>query len=338
MRQVRVHGAGDLRLDDVDPPDPGPDDAVVRIAACGICGSDLSYIRMGGVGRPSRRPLCLGHEMSGVVTFVGDSVSSVSVGDRVVVQPGNAELGRIGGGGPEGGLTSELLVRAADTGLIHPVPDHVPLDVAALAEPVAVGMHAAEQAEVRDGEGVAVFGCGPVGLAAIASLVDRGHERVVGIDLSSTRRDLAIELGAQAAIDPTEHDVWGALADLHGTTPFTLGPTPSTGAFIEASGSPQVLADIITRGPAGGRMSVVALHFDPVPTNYLLVMMKQFTIRGAMEYPDRFADAVDLLGRRDLSSMVTDRFDLEQVHCAVELLANSKECGKVLITVAPDAQ
>ncbi len=223
--------------------------------------------------------------------------------------------------------------READSGLLHHVADHVPLDVAAFAEPLAVGMHAVEQAEVRDGEGVAVFGCGPVGLAAIASLVDRGHERVVAVDLSATRRELATTLGAQAAIDPTHDDVWDALAELHGTTPFMFGPTPATSAFIEASGSPEVLTDIIDRGRVGGRMSVVALHFDPVPTNYLFVMMKQFTIRGSMEYPDRFADAVDLLARRDLSRVITDRFHIDRFDDALELLANSKECGKVLVTM-----
>jgi threonine dehydrogenase-like Zn-dependent dehydrogenase len=98
--------------------------------------------------------------MAGVVT--GSATRSLGLGRRrVVVEPGNEELGRIGGGGPEGGLTPELLVRQADAGLLHPVPDHVPLDVAAFAEPLAVGMHAVEQADVQPGDGVAVFGCGP---------------------------------------------------------------------------------------------------------------------------------------------------------------------------------
>ena len=129
MLQVRVHGPGDVRVDDVPPPDPGPRDAVVKIAACGICGSDLSYIRMGGMAGPGPEPLCLGHEMAGVVATVGESVTAVTPGDRVAVPPGNEELGRIGGGGPEGGLTPLLLVRGADAGLLHPVPDSVPLDV-----------------------------------------------------------------------------------------------------------------------------------------------------------------------------------------------------------------
>lgn len=333
MRQVRVHGPDDVRVDDVPAPAPGPGDAVVRVAACGICGSDLSYIRMGGMAGPGPEPLCLGHEMAGVVDWVGADVQRVRVGDRVVVQPGNEELGRIGGGGPEGGLTPELLVRHADAGLLHPVPDHVPLEVAAFAEPLAVGMHAVEQADVQPGDGVAVFGCGPIGLAAIATLLDRGHERVVGIDLSPARLALAEGLGAQAALNPTEVDVWEELARLHGTAPFMFGPTPATAAFVEASGSGRVISDILNRGRVGGRLSVVALHYEPLPTSFLMVLMKEFTIRGSMEYPARFADAIDLLARRDLSSLVTHRFPLEQFDDALGLLQGSKDCGKVLVTM-----
>jgi threonine dehydrogenase-like Zn-dependent dehydrogenase len=271
--------------------------------------------------------------MAGVVDWVGADVQRVRVGDRVVVQPGNEELGRIGGGGPEGGLTPELLVRAADSGLLHAVPDHVPLDVAAFAEPLAVGMHAVEQADVRPGDGVAVFGCGPIGLAAIATLLDRGHERVVGIDLSPTRLALAEGLGAQAALNPTEVDVWEELARLHGTEPFMFGPTPATAAFIEASGSGRVITDILNRGRVGGRMSVVALHYEPIPTSFLMVLMKEFTVRGSMEYPVRFADAIDLLARRDLSALITHRYPLDRFDDALGMLQGSKDCGKVMVAV-----
>jgi threonine dehydrogenase-like Zn-dependent dehydrogenase len=333
MRQVRVHGPGDVRVDEVDPPAPGPRDAVVRVAACGICGSDLSYIRMGGMAGPGPEPLCLGHEMAGVVDWVGAEVDRVRVGDRVVVEPGNEQLGRIGGGGPEGGLTPELLVREADSGLLHPVPDALSLEVAAFAEPLAVGMHAVEQADVQPGDGVAVFGCGPIGLAAIATLLDRGHERVVGIDLSPARLALAEGLGAQAVLDPGRVDVWEELARLHGTTPFMFGPTPATAAFIEASGSAQVLQQILERGPVGGRLSVVALHYAPVPTSFLMVLMKEFTVRGSMEYPARFADSIDLLTRRDLSGLITHQFPLDHFDDALAVLQGSKDSGKVMITL-----
>ena len=335
MRQVRVHGPGDVRVDDVAPPEPGPHDVVLAVAACGICGSDLSYISMGGVAGPAAEPMCLGHEVSGTVEWIGSDVRSVRAGERVVVHPGDDRVGRIGNGAAQGGLTPRLLVTEVDRGRLFGVPDDLPLDIAAFAEPLAVGMRAADQAEVEAGEGVAVFGCGPIGLAAIATLVDRGHRKVVAIDLSPVRLELARELGAQAGLDPRSTDVWEELARLHGMSEFMFGPTPATSAFIEASGSAQVIVDVLDHGPAGGRLSVVALHYAPVPTSYLMLLMKQFTIRGSMEYPARFEDAIDLLARRDLSRLVTHRFPLDRFDEALGALTDSKDCGKVVVTMDP---
>jgi threonine dehydrogenase-like Zn-dependent dehydrogenase len=334
MKQVRVHGPDDVRVDEVEPPRPGPRDAVVRVAACGICGTDLSYIHRGGLAGPTASPMPLGHELAGVVEWVGREVAGAAVGDRVVVHPGSDELGRIGNGAGEGGLTPSLLVReAARGGRLHPVPDALALDVAALAEPLAVGMRAAERADVSRGERVAVFGCGPIGLFAIAALLDRGVDRVVAVDPSRRRLELALALGAEAALDPTAVDVWAELARLHGTAPFLLGPTPATDAFIEASGAAKVIGDVIGRCRVGARLSVVAVHYQPIPTSYTLVMMKQLSIHGSMEYPARFADAIDLLARRDLSGVVTHRVPLERFDEALALLRGGRECGKVLVTM-----
>jgi threonine dehydrogenase-like Zn-dependent dehydrogenase len=331
MLQVRIHGPDDVRVDDVAEPDPGPADAVVAVAACGICGSDLSYIRMGGLGGPG--PMCLGHEIAGTVDWVGDHVTSVRPGDRVVVQPGDDEIGRIGNGAPEGGLTPRLLVTGVDRGRLHRIPDDMALDVAAFAEPLGVGMHAVEQADVQPGDGVCVFGCGPIGLAAVATLADLGIDRVVAVDPSPTRRDLALRLGAQEAVDPSTADVWSALADVHGAKPFSFGPTPATAAFIEATGAASVIGDIVDHAGVGARLSVVAVHYEPVPTSYLMVLMKELTIRGSIEYPARFADAIDLLARRDLTAALTHRVDLERFDEALDLLRGSKDCGKVLVTM-----
>jgi threonine dehydrogenase-like Zn-dependent dehydrogenase len=285
------------------------------------------------VAGPGSEPMCLGHEMAGVVAWVGSEVTTARVGDRVVVHPGDDEIGRIGNGGPQGGLTPLLLVTDADRGRLHHVPDEVPLEVAAFAEPLAVGMHAVDQADVRPGDGVCVFGCGPIGLAAIATLIDRGHDKVVAIDLSATRLELALELGAQAALDPATTDVWEALAELHGTAPFMLGPTPATAAFIEASGADAVVGDVIDHAAVGARLSVVALHYDPIPTSYLMVLMKELTIRGSIEYPPRFDDAIDLLARRDLTGLLTHRFALDRFDDALSILQGSKDCGKILVTI-----
>ena len=333
MKQIRVHGPNDVRLDDIPDPTPGPRDALVRVAACGICGSDVAYVHMGGL---TGKPMALGHEIAGVVEWVGAEVTDARVGEQVIVYPGE-EHGSMGSGAAEGGLTPLLLVRDAARGRrLFRVPDGMPLRVAALAEPLAVGMQAVNQAEVAPGDKVAVFGCGPIGLMAIATLADRGIDDVVAIDLSRPRLDLARAVGASHTFDPTEVDVWAELARLHGTAPFMFGPTPATDAFIEASGSDRVIGEILQNGRFGGRMSVVALHYAPVPTSYVNLLMKQFTIRGSFEYPPRFEDSIELLERRDLSGIITHKQPLDEFHVGLEVLESSKDCGKVMITMGEE--
>ncbi len=118
MKQIRVHGPHDVRLDDVPSTPPGPRDAVVRMAACGICGTDVSFVHMGGI---TGRPMPLGHEMAGVVEWAGAEVDGVAPGDRVIVHPADEELGRLGSGAAEGGLTP-LLARPGGGQGPTPVP------------------------------------------------------------------------------------------------------------------------------------------------------------------------------------------------------------------------
>jgi threonine dehydrogenase-like Zn-dependent dehydrogenase len=333
MKQVRIHGVGDVRVDEVDEPTGiGPRDAVVRVSACGICGSDLTFVKLGPFAGKPGQPMPIGHELAGTVVEVGSEVRDHQVGDLVVIFPGNNDLGRIGCGADEGGLTPLLHVKEADVRL-YAVPAGIDPVTAALAEPLAVGMNAADQAEVAPGDAVAVFGCGPVGLAAIATLADRGTARLVAIDPSARGRELALELGASDAIDPTAENVWKRLTELHGTESTLAGPTVGTDAFVEATAVGSVVREIIANAKPGARVSVVAVHNDDVAIPLLLVMMKQLTIRGAMEYPARFESALELLARKDLSGMITHRFAIEEFPDAIALLQASKECGKVMITM-----
>jgi threonine dehydrogenase-like Zn-dependent dehydrogenase len=194
-------------------------------------------------------------------------------------------------------------------------------------------MQAVNQSGAEVGEKVAVFGCGPIGLMSLVTLADRGIDDVVAIDLSRPRLALAKEVGADHVLDATRVDVWEELKRIHGTAPFMFGPTAATDVYIEASGADSVLSDVLRHGRVGGRLVVVALHFRPVLTNYVDVLMKQFTIRGSMEYPERFEDAVDLLCRRDLSRLITHTMPLEGFGDGLALLNGSRDCGKVMITL-----
>jgi threonine dehydrogenase-like Zn-dependent dehydrogenase len=328
---VRLHGPEDVRLDEVPEPTPGPRDAVVRVAACGICGSDVGYVKLGGIAGPTRRPLPLGHELAGVVEALGAEAVGLRAGMRVVVHPGAAG-NRIGNGGPEGGFAPRLLVRNAAAGEnVFEIPGALPFEVAALAEPLGVGMNAALRSEARAGEQAVVFGAGPIGLSAVATLADRGVADVIAVDLSDRRLELARRLGAHATLNPARDDVWKEIRARHGEAPLLGAPMAGSDAYIEASGASPVIGEILQHAKGEARLSVVALHRAPVPVSFLLVMMKQLTLRGAMEYPADFGATLGLLARRDLSPMITHRFPLARFTEALAVARDPRASGKVMV-------
>ncbi len=329
MKQANIHGPGKVQLDDADKREPGPRDAVVRVAACGVCGTDVRYVRMGGL----TRPMPIGHELAGIIESIGAEVSGLAPGTRVVLNP-TASANMIGNGGPEGGFTQQLLVRnAADGGCLFPIPDDLPMHLAALSEPLGVGMNAVDRSEVTADDKVAVFGAGPIGLSAIATLRDRGIADVVAIDLSPRRLELATALGARATINASEQDPWVELKKLHGEVPLMGMPMAGTDVFIEASGAGKVITDVLQSGKAESRLTVVALHEQSVNVSFLWVMMKQMTIRGAMEYPADYNDAIELLTRWDLSPMITHRFPLDRIGEAIEVATDPNAGGKVMVDI-----
>lgn len=336
MLQVRVHGPDDVRLDEVPEPEPGPRDAVLRVATCGICGSDLGYIRMGGLAGPTRQPMPLGHELSGVIEAVGAEVRELSPGDRVALDPSHPAGGAvIGNGATEGGFAPLLLVRdvAAATRL-HKLPDAMPFEIAALAEPLGVGMNAVDKLRVSPGEKAVVFGAGPVGLASLASLRDQGVDDIVSVDLSEHRLGLAEKLGARAALNAAKVDVWPKLREIHGEVDFWGQPVAASDAYVEASGASPVIQQVVGNARRGARLSVVALHRAPIELNFLLVLMRELQITGAMEYPEEFGRSLDVLERADLRSMITHRFPLERFHDALEVARDASIAGKVMIDIA----
>ena len=329
MKQVNIHGPGDVRVDEAPEPEAGPRDVVVEVAACGICGSDLRYVRLGGLAGPMPSPMALGHELSGTIAAVGSEVADWKTGDRVVLNP-TAGQKMIGNGGAEGGFTPRLLVRDVADGNLFRIPDGLAFDQAALAEPLGVGMNAVNQAEVQPGEKVVIFGAGPIGLAAVATLHDRGVEDVIAVDLSARRLEIARQLGARATLDASQEDPWQRIRQLHGESPVLGAPMAGSDAYIEASGAARVIPQIIQQAKGGARLAVVALH-EERPVNFLLVMMKQLTLRGAMEYPDDYNDSIELLARRDLSPMISHRFPLDRFPEAFATARDPQAGAKVLV-------
>jgi len=332
MRVLNIHGENDVRLDPTAPPAPGERDVVVKLKACGICGSDLTYIKLGGIHRKPGGVTPIGHEAAGEVITVGDAVEGVQIGQRVVINPMQTPS-YIGSGGPEGAFTEELLVRDARVGAsLLPIPQDLPYEVAALAEPLAVALHGVNRSQAKPGDKVVVFGCGPIGLAMVLWLVDRGVTDVVALDLSPQRLERALALGARAAFDPTREDLRARLIELHGSARVFSRESVGTDAFIDAAGAPNILGDVVRMAKFQSRLVVTAAYTKPVPIDLGAMLTTEMTITTAVGYPTEMPEVVAALPRlRDkAASLISHRFSFDQVIEALGV-AGTPASAKVMV-------
>ena len=336
MPLVRIHGVEDVRLDTVPEPGCGDADVLVRVAACGICGSDLGYIAMGGLTPPGQ-PMPLGHELSGVVAATGSRVNHVEIGQRVVVNP-TANGTDIGNGGPEGGFAPLLRVTGAaqHPEAVLPIPDCISFDEAALVEPLAVAMHAVNQSGIRSGQSALVFGAGPIGLCAVTVLRHYGVSRIVVADRSARRLEIATELGASDTCLVGEQDLEALLRSRHGEARHYGMPVAGTDVYIEATGVGAVLEQAIALAKPRARIVVVGVHKAPITLNPLDLLVKELHLVGSMAYPDEFPAVIDMLagGAVNSDALVTHHFPLDDFTRALAVARDPERAAKVMIRVS----
>lgn len=292
MRAAVLHGVEDLRVDDIPEPSPGPLEVKVRVAACGICGSDLHLYR--GVGlrqAKAPQPLVLGHEFSGHVVEVGSDVDGHSVGDAVAIRPtvacgacGACATGaenvcralRFYGVTPplDGGMAEYVVVSATN---VHAVPPGLDIAAAALAEPLAVGHHAVNRGVVQKDHCVVVFGGGPIGIGIVLSLRASGVTEVFLVEPSPVRREAATALGAT-------RDAWDpASADVRGEVQRVTGGRGADVVF-ESSGHPSAFTDAQRVAARQGRVVIVAAYEQPVTFNPYFLLSTEQTLTAALAY------------------------------------------------------
>jgi threonine dehydrogenase-like Zn-dependent dehydrogenase len=336
MHALNIHGAGDVRLDPKIPPTAGEQDVIVAVRACGICGSDLGYISRGGINRPENGVTALGHEAAGEVIAIGSAVQGVSVGQRVVINP-MATSTNIGSGGPEGAFSEQVRVGDARAGeSLLPIPDDVPFDIAAMAEPLAVALHGVNRASAQPGDKVVVFGCGPIGLGIVLWLIDRGVTDVVAIDLAENRLERAKALGARAVINPATENVKARLAELHGAQKVLFLERVGTDIYIDAAGGPNIIPDVVSMAKTHARLVITAVYAQPVPIPTTLMLMSEMSITGALGYPTEMPEVVAALPRlkKKVASLISHRYRLDQIMEALSV-AGTPQSAKVLIEYEP---
>jgi L-iditol 2-dehydrogenase len=330
-----------LEIETVEPTKPAPGEARVAITACGICGSDLHMYR--GDHPVLRPPLVMGHEFVGNVVEVGEGVSAVKSGDRVIgiagrgcgtcaaCQEGNwnwCEQLKVIGGHVPGALAEEVVLPAEQFIII---PDWIPDDQATLIEVGAVGMHTISRAGTDvAGQSCLVSGAGPVGLVLVKLLKALGAGAVVVSDVSAARRDMALSSGADLVIDPR---VEGAEDEVKAAFPRGLDMAFDC-AGREAS---LLLALRLTRRGAPIVLTAIFEAFCTIPM--ALVQRAERKLIGVQMYKrEDFLATIKLLEERtlDLSGIVTHEYPLRDVAEAFHMLESPDvAAGKVLVRVRP---
>jgi (R,R)-butanediol dehydrogenase / meso-butanediol dehydrogenase / diacetyl reductase len=338
MKAVIIHGPGDVRIDEVALPQVGDDDVLIKLAACGICGSDLTYAKLGGVAGPAG-PMPLGHEFAGTIEAVGTRVSHYQPGQRVVANPYPQDIGN---GGPTGAFADFLLVRGvqADPSLVMPIPDHLSFAQAALAEPLAVSLHGVNRGQVGVGERVVVFGAGPIGLGMVVALKHRGVTDIVVVDYSALRLERALALGARAVINPAEAEVAARLAELHGQHMHFGQPVVGTDVYLDAAGAAAVIPSILAMCQQNARLVITAVYSAPVALDLRQVLAKELNITAAMGYPTEFPEVIALLsqGRLNVEPMISHHCSFADFPAAFQLAHDPTTTAKVMITFDGVAQ
>ena len=339
MKALQIVEPGRTQLVDIPEPSPGPGEVRVRVAVVGLCGTDLNTYR--GRNPLVSYPRIPGHELSGIVEECGTGVDrSLSPGTHVFVVPYNpcgrctaCRQGRFNtcrdnrtlGVQCDGGGTERLVVPAHRL-LTHP---GLSLGAMALVEPLTVGYHAVDRARVAEGDTVAVFGCGGVGLGAIAAAARRGG-RVIAIDVDDRKLDLARRAGAREGINSTARDVHETLVAL------TDGDGPLV--VIDAVGVPSTVRAAVEEVAFAGRVVLLGYTPDEVPLRTKLFVQKELDVLGTRNAtPPDFVPVAAMLAesavlRESLVSRVVTLADAGKA--LAEWSADPASVGKIHIDVA----
>jgi L-idonate 5-dehydrogenase len=341
MKAAVVHGADDLRVEELPDPVAGPGQVLVALEWGGICGSDVAYWRSGTSGTAVLQdPLVLGHEVAGRVVGLGEGVTGVEVGARTTVHPATPvgdhvmhpetvgrtnlwpEVRYFGSAAfqphEDGGFSGLRAVRADQLRLL---PDGVSTKEGAVAEPFGVALHAVHRAGDVRGRTVLVNGAGPIGALAVAAAKVAGAGRVIAADLSETALSIARAMGADEVVRVAAGEALPSDVDV----------------AIESSGAPRALGGVIAAVRRGGTLVQVGnLPGGEVSAVLGNIVTREIDYRGSYRFVDEISDAIRLMdGTVDVSPVMTHEFALDDAVEAFRTAADrSTGSSKVMLRLS----
>ena len=297
----------------------GPYDVRIALHTVGICGSDVHYYQHGAIGPfVVKAPMILGHEASGTVVEIGAQVEQLEVGDRVCMEPGipdpNSKATRLGiynldpavtfwATPPIHGVLRPTVVHPAN--FTFKLPDNVSFAEGAMVEPLAVGMHAANKAEIKPGDVAIVTGAGPIGLVTALAALAGGCSRIIVTDVQQPKLELAATLGPITAVNVAEQSL----------TEVAMELTDGWGVDIvfEASGNEKAAAGVFEPLCPNGRVVFVGMPGQPIAYDVVAAQIKEARVEHIFRYAHVYPRALALMGsgKIDVKPLITDKFSFQ---------------------------
>lgn len=345
MKALRWHGVKNLKLENIEEPTAQKDKVKIKVEWCGICGSDLHEYTAGPIFIPTethplsgdKAPIVMGHEFSGRVVEIGEDVTKVQVGDRVVVEPIYAcgvceackqgkynlceKMGFYGLAGGGGGFSEYAAVPEV---MLHKIPENVSFEQGALVEPSAVALYAVRQSALNVGEKAAVFGAGPIGLLIIEALRAAGATEIYVSEVSEERKQKAAEFGA-IVLDPKEVDV---VKEIRRRT------NGGVDVSFEVSGIDAVLTQSINSTKIGGQAMIVSIFEKKASIHPNDIVLNERIVTGIIGYRDIFPAVISLMAQGYFSAekIITKRIKLDEViEEGFEALLKERSQVKILV-------
>jgi len=317
-----------IQIVNVEKPKIKDSEVLIRVKSNGICGSDLHAYRG---HHPFRKPpVILGHEVSGMVEQLGESVRNVEIGDRVAVEPQlgcgecayclagkyNICVKRAAPGiGSWNGSFAEYF--AAPASKVYKLPQDMTYDTGALMEPLAVGVHAVRRADIKLGDSVAVLGVGTIGLMNLVAAKKAGASRTYASDLLDYNLGKARELGADVPINPNKENLIEAVQQRN---PYGVDKVIITAAF------PPVWEQAVKICKRGGRICVVGMFGESVAVDFLQLLLQEKCICLSWLYRrEDFVTAIEIAQAVNLSPIITHTFPLEDAAKGLQMMDERKQ-------------
>ncbi|CAM4089370.1 NAD(P)-dependent alcohol dehydrogenase [Paenibacillus alkaliterrae] len=333
-----------IELKKVKRPSPGPNEALIKVKCIGICGSDIHYFEHGKIGRYIvDKPIILGHEVAGEIVEIGENVKNVFVGDRVAIEPGvtcgrceYCKTGRYNlcpdvfflATPPDDGAWADYLVMRSD--VLFKLPDNMSYEEGAMLEPLSVGYHAMNRAQVKPSDRVLILGMGPIGLLAIQAAKLFGVKEIYACDVVPFRLESALKMGATAVFNPMEVNVDEQLKI------WTKGE--GINVVIESSGNRNSISNAVLYARQGGRVVFIGLPPEnQVTLDINRIIDSELNIYGVMRYANTYSDSIKSYAGSGLDTrdIITHNFALNQINEALEVVRRQKDIA-IKVMIYPD--